>query len=252
MMRANRLSRWFFAIALWLGITACAAAETDKSGEDPEFWQANAAYRRGDFAEAARRFEAILENAHSPGIHYNLANALAQNGELDRAILHYLRCLALKPTHEKAKTALEQVMLPSQQAEIGTVTGTLVRTQSGWIGVATFGWFAVAAAVGRFWFREKCSFFRPAMGAAIVAVAVSLLVTQWPPKATELGVIVAAENVPLKLVPTKNSPVLLDLAAGTIVVVRQHKHGFTQVETVADFPVKGWTTGEQVTRVFQD
>jgi Ca-activated chloride channel family protein len=60
--------------------------------QSPE-WQATAAFRANDYADASRRFEALH---HADG-YYNQGNALAHLGQYEQALEAYSNSLALRP-----------------------------------------------------------------------------------------------------------------------------------------------------------
>ena len=66
--------------------------------DDPA-WQATAAYRAGDYKNAALGYQALENNAEA---YYNQGNALAHAGQLDAAIKAYDKVLSLAPSHQDA------------------------------------------------------------------------------------------------------------------------------------------------------
>lgn len=81
--------------------------------EDPD-WKAAAQYRMGEFERAENHFR---KDESATG-YYNRGNALAQTGQLDKALEAYNRTLELDPDHEDAafnKALIEQ----AQQEEQG-------------------------------------------------------------------------------------------------------------------------------------
>jgi Ca-activated chloride channel family protein len=80
------------------------ASEAAALFENPD-WQAVADYRAGDYAGSAKVF---AENSDTRNL-YNLANAMAFQGELDSAIDTYEQVLEIEPDHEDAAHNLELV-----------------------------------------------------------------------------------------------------------------------------------------------
>jgi tetratricopeptide (TPR) repeat protein len=69
---------------------------------------ANEAYAKGDFAEAAERYEAALkENGESAEVYYNLGNSYYKAGKIAPSILNYERALLLEPGNDDARFNLE-------------------------------------------------------------------------------------------------------------------------------------------------
>lgn len=62
-------------------------------------WQGVAAYRSGDFSQAAARLQSI----DGPRAQYNRGNALARSGDLSGALDAYEQALKLDPEHEDAR-----------------------------------------------------------------------------------------------------------------------------------------------------
>ncbi len=80
--------------------------------ENPD-WQAVADYRAGDYAGSAKVF---AENSDTRNL-YNLANAMAFQGELDSAIDTYAQVLEIEPDNEDAAYNLELVKSLKDQQE---------------------------------------------------------------------------------------------------------------------------------------
>ena len=105
---------------LWLNKDQQAekALEAGKPGdaaalfENPD-WQAVADYRVGDYAGSAKVF---AENSDTRNL-YNLANAMAFQGELDSAIDSYEQVLEIEPDNEDASYNLELVKSLKDQQE---------------------------------------------------------------------------------------------------------------------------------------
>ena len=59
---------------------------------------ANQRFERGEFAEAAQQYEALVGLGYNDAsVHYNLGNAYLESGDLGRAVLNYLRAEELSP-----------------------------------------------------------------------------------------------------------------------------------------------------------
>ncbi|TAK48050.1 MAG: tetratricopeptide repeat protein [Saprospiraceae bacterium] len=83
---------------LFLGLLLCMPLIVRGEGTAERFQAANKAYENGDFAQAAKAYEALLSDGfESAGLHYNLGNACFRQGELGRAILQYEKALLLQP-----------------------------------------------------------------------------------------------------------------------------------------------------------
>ena len=92
----------------WLSITSLVAAGailvvvSDTHAQAPQaadlMTEANSRYERGEYAEAAQQYEALIDTGYEDtAIYYNLGNTYLESGDLGRAILNYLRAQALSP-----------------------------------------------------------------------------------------------------------------------------------------------------------
>ena len=60
--------------------------------------EANQRFERGEFAEAAQQYEALVGLGYrDAAVYYNLGNAYLESGDLGRAVLNYLRAEELSP-----------------------------------------------------------------------------------------------------------------------------------------------------------
>ena len=60
--------------------------------------RANERYERGEYAEAAQQYEALIDLGYSDtALYFNLGNAYLESGDLGRAILNYMRARELSP-----------------------------------------------------------------------------------------------------------------------------------------------------------
>ncbi len=69
---------------------------------------ANESYERGEYFEAARQYEALIDLGYSDAaLHFNLGNAYLNSDDLGRAVLSYLRALVLSPRDPDVLTNLD-------------------------------------------------------------------------------------------------------------------------------------------------
>jgi hypothetical protein len=69
------------------------------TAEENLFQEANAAYSRGDYAQAIEKYRQITTTSgFSPSVLYNLANSYALSGQPGQAVLNYERALRLAPS----------------------------------------------------------------------------------------------------------------------------------------------------------
>jgi tetratricopeptide (TPR) repeat protein len=85
-------------IALVSALATAAADETRRIGPQTAFFQANASYRQGDYAQAAQGYEQLLAFGVQGGnVYFNLGNAHFKLGDYGKAILNYLRARRFLP-----------------------------------------------------------------------------------------------------------------------------------------------------------
>ena len=70
--------------------------------------KANESYERGEYAEAAQQYEALVDQGYyDAALYLNLGNAYFESGDLGRAILSYLRAQELSPRDSDIRDNLE-------------------------------------------------------------------------------------------------------------------------------------------------
>ena len=94
--------RIFLLILILFGkfLTSQLSYAQEEAAITPEraFYRANLFYEAGDYAEAIKKDESILESGFRSGnLYYNLGNAYFKNGELGKAILNYERARRFMP-----------------------------------------------------------------------------------------------------------------------------------------------------------
>lgn len=94
-------------VALVLGLTLLASARADSL--PALFSRGNAAFARGDHAEAVRAYEALIEaGVDDPDVAFNLASAHASLGQYGQAIRYFERTLRLAPRDDEARSGLSR------------------------------------------------------------------------------------------------------------------------------------------------
>ena len=84
------------AIAVFATLAGAVTAQ-EPSGPDM-MAEANQRFERGEFAEAAQRYEALIGLGYrDAAVYFNLGNAYLEDGDLGRAVLNYLRAEELSP-----------------------------------------------------------------------------------------------------------------------------------------------------------
>ena len=91
---------------------------------------ANERYERGEYAEAAQQYEALIDRGYSDAaLYFNLGNPYLESGDLGRAILNYLRAQELSPRDPDIRGNLELARAMTLDS-IAAETGTLIESVS--------------------------------------------------------------------------------------------------------------------------
>ena len=94
----NRLRQLCFALLAGFGGFAVLAGVVMAQAPGGIMSEANLRYERGEYAEAAQQYEALIDLGYKDStVHYNLGNAYLESGDLGRAVLNYLRAEELSP-----------------------------------------------------------------------------------------------------------------------------------------------------------
>ena len=96
----NRWARVAMGLLAAFGVLAALAGGAMAQEPSPAgmMAEANQRFERGEFAEAAQQYEALVGLGYrDAAVHYNLGNAYLESGDLGQAILNYLRSEELSP-----------------------------------------------------------------------------------------------------------------------------------------------------------
>ena len=208
------------------------------------FDAANRLYEQQKYVEAARAFEALVQEQPTAAVWFNLGNARLQSGEVGRAIAAYRHARRLEPraadVAANLATARARVGLP------GPALDFLQRWLSpdGWALLAlagVFGWLGVQTA------RELSPAFRKATGGlvktlgavAILSVAAAALVA-WSVRGAQA--VVTRADAPARFGPVEESQVAFTLPDGAEVRVLAQRPGWLHVRDRAGR--EGWLVEE--------
>ncbi len=215
---------------LALGV-ALAAKEAVAAGVDAEFETANRALLAGDATKAEAGYRALLRVGQgSAALHYNLGNALTQQGKLGAATGHFRAALRADPTPElrsdiEANLAVVRDRLAEasrrrhrilhvfdESADLDLVTARAAPRAALRLVVAVGGWLAVAAWLSR---RRRQGAARLwCKGAAVTLALTQLLAAGWLLHAQQTlqatrSAIVARADTPLEACIGVSEPVEL-------------------------------------------
>ena len=96
------IRRFTLPMGLMAAIAAFAALASGVMAQEPSARDmmalANQRFERGEYAEAAQQYEALVGLGYrDPAVYFNLGNAYLDDGDLGRAVLNYLRAEELSP-----------------------------------------------------------------------------------------------------------------------------------------------------------
>ena len=106
----NRFRRYVIALAAAAGTLATVLGVAYAQAPSPTdlMAEANAQYERGEYADAAQQYEALIDSGYEDAaLYYNLGNAYFKMDELGRAVLNYLRAEELSPRDADIRANLE-------------------------------------------------------------------------------------------------------------------------------------------------
>ena len=203
---------------------------------------ADQAYRKNDFAGAARMYEAILsEQGESAAIYYNLGNCYYKQKDMARAVLNYERALLLSPGDadirfnlEMARSKTTDQITPAREVFIVTWANAVVNTLSegAWSAVAIAAFLLLLAGVvfylfGKQLLAKKIGFAAAAAFLLVCVVANLAAYRQHEALTHREGAIIMQPTVTVKSTPNESGTDLFVLHEGTKV-------------RITDNSMKGW------------
>ncbi len=206
-------------IACWLGPAGVMAEDLFALG--------SAAYRAGDYAQAAKAFQKLVDARPASGVLQNLGNAEWQRGETGAAILAWERALWLDPFQDAARNNL---LYARKVAQLETPLLSWPEVISSWLPVNWWAWitggsFWVAVLMGTL--PGILRWRRAAWHQGVAALGLMVFLLSMPAhfgvdSRARMGFVLQKET-PLRLTPTFDAQPLTRLAAGEPVhAVRTH------------------------------
>lgn len=243
-----KMTKTAIALAVML-ITASLLYPADRSAL---LYEGNSAYQNKDYAAAIDAYHKALDQGHTVAVHYNLGNAYLQNGQPGKAVLHYERALLLQPGHPDVRANLNEAR--SQHNIPDNDTHALTE----WayhLSINGWAWLAIVSIWGilLLLLLPQCLGSRPT---TLHKAAALLCLASFGTCLTGLAgyhldrnrAIITANEAPLKVSPTENSPAGLYLQGGeSITPLREHNEHFL-VE--ARNNRQGWLPKTQFTTIW--
>ena len=190
-----------------------AVSAHSKAQETSAFEQGNDAFHKGQFKEAITNYQAQIESGHvSATLHFNLANASFQDGQLGRAIFHYREAQLLVP---RDKDIVHNLSIARNEVHNGTppkaglwrrLTGFLTLNEWSLLAVIPLTvWVAWLTAINiRPAHRKSGLVLRPILGVTAILLALIALIT-WRVQTDHQWVVVKQETT-ARFGPVEASP----------------------------------------------
>ncbi len=214
--------------------------------------EANMAYVDGDFEEAGRIWEALIEAGHPTGdLYYNLGNALYRQSEPALAMLAWRRARLLSPRDgdieanlDRARRQLKDRLEPDPSPGLFFWQAMLSTSEQGWLAATLFGVLGLLGIAGRL--RKE---WHLALPAALIAVpAVLLVASTFDALGAPLGGVLLAPEVEVRSAGGAGAGVVLfTLHAGAEVTCGETLGSWLLV-SLPDGR-KGWVPSRAVGRV---
>ena len=216
--------------------------------------RANERYERGEYAEAAQQYEALIDLGYSDtALYFNLGNAYLESGDLGRAILNYMRARELSPRAPDVTENLD-LALGMTVDRIASERDSLVESLS-YFGyrwatrgevsvVALLLWVFAGMAIGALLVWRAFPLRRVLRMAAVVAAAATasslvLLVSMIYANPYDRTGVVTAATVEVVSGPGGQYPEHFTLHSGAQVRVTGSRHGWIRI-ALPGGELEGW------------
>jgi tetratricopeptide (TPR) repeat protein len=184
------------------------------------FYAGNSSYEHGDYAQAVKEYEAVVDGGRVSGpLYFNLANSYFKQGKLGKAILNYERAKRLMPRdHDLA--ANEDYAARQVKYDAGLSLSYIAINELCWI-VAMLGLLSLVFIL----FRRRYLF----VVAFLLALAASSLLVK---KARVLNheAIVAVSSAASRFEPRAQATVYYDLYEGMKVYILSYDGDWVKVK----------------------
>ena len=146
--------------------------------------QADSAYDKGNYQEAARLYQATIDSLGSTSdLYYNLGNAQYRNGKLAKAILGYERALRLDPANEDARANLKFVndRIVDKKGQTGSFISnafddiTSLMSSNSWAILALCFFVLTIAAVAAYYFLPSVMVKKIGFFGGIIALLLTVI-----------------------------------------------------------------------------
>lgn len=240
--------RWLAVLAVLaacLGVAARASASTALD-------TANRAFAEGRYADAAARYEALLQHeGYSAPVLFNLGNAYLREHQPARALLAYERARLLAPRDPAIALNLAQAQAAAGVEDRSSPAAELVQRMSldewTWLGTAAF-WLAAAATAGAFLQRRRRAWLRGVAVTGAVTAGVSFAAVSVASRVEQAALVL--EATPVLVSPFAGAESSSSLRPGAEVQIERTHQSFALVRDGAGH--EGWIERSRVAPVVPD
>ena len=236
-MPVRVLSLVLVILSILLGGAARAAEPSPRT----TFYHANALYKDGQYAAAAKEYEEIEQSGLASGnLYFNLGNAYFKTGEKGRAILNYERARRLIPGDPdlSANIAYAQSLTDADacspalwQVVVFPLSHRVATHQLVWVTSALYTLLLLVLAGYRLWPARPRWLVYVASGLAVLvlisstSLAQQVLTDDWQPRA----VVISSGDAPARFEPAENGTVHFALKEGSLVRVVETRDSWIEV-----------------------
>jgi tetratricopeptide (TPR) repeat protein len=229
--------------AIAIMATCAAAVGMAQGGFNPHaaFFEGNAAYSTGRYADAAAAYQSIHDAGFAGGaLYFNLGNAHFKDGKLGGAVLSYERALRIRPRDAdvRANLAYARELAKDEPTEPSLWQRILLplaeRATSGELAAATAGlwWLLWLVLVVRLLWPRAATV--SARVASIAGVLLLLIVPSLGARLAQVdlvrpGVVTAAGDTPVRFEPAESGTQYFTVNEGVSIDVTEEREGWLQV-----------------------
>lgn len=222
--------RFTFGLCYLILLSAAGAQSLEET-----FLKGNIAYGNEAYAEAEQAYRTVLDQVQSAEVHYNLGNALAQQGEWSEAAFHYMHAYALNPHMEAARAnlmlAANRMGLASHYPDLALPAKYLSQRQ--WTtAAAVFFWVALILFFHGDFIRYRLPFSKT-LGTLAILVTLVCITGIIQHKLFKDWAVVSSSLVSLRVAPTEQSPGESVLIEGDPIRILGEQKGFFHVMTAS-------------------
>ena len=264
--RERRLDRRLgLSMALVVVAGLSCSAGTIEAGErerrDPHtiFYEANAAYRKGDYEAAVGEYERLVSAGLESGpLYFNLGNAYFKRDEIGRAILSYERAQILMPrdadlranlAYARERASVEPASVPLWARALFAPAFRMRSEELVLVWTAAWWGLWIALALRMLVGRGRVGLSRVAWIAALAAtfVGASLGYRLSRIEGDGRAVVTAAGKTVVRYEPSSAGADYFTVGEGTLLEVRKARARWVQVERADG--LRGWAPADAITRL---